>query len=374
MEDLKIEEHKDSKESIKKQTLRKKNRILIIISIPPIALAICEFILLLYFCLPSYKYNRAVRLRDSNKTAELDRLMLNLNRGDIRYFRNKTDKNNGIYYFLSKDGKCEYCLGNNSKSNVDIDEDCRIICGNAFSDCHVLYGIYFYYNIENVGKNAFKETNNIEIASIPASIAKYIPKSHLKYVTIISGDEIEDYAFMGSINLLHIYINDGMKRIGNYAFLNCISLGSITLSDSIETIGEGAFRNCVNLNNFKPPKNLTVIEKCTFYNCKSIGNNRYGIYFYNITTIKTGAFYNCESLTNIVLPETLTTIEDGAFHNAYIEKVFYAGGTSGWSTINIGSDNDSIESNTVYYYSRFRPTDTTHKYWYYYENIPTPWN
>lgn len=50
--------------------------------------------------------------------------------------------------------------------------------------------------------------------------------------------------FEGCQNLKHIYLQDGLKSIGDYAFQYCNSLGGITLPNSVTKIGKGCFSHC----------------------------------------------------------------------------------------------------------------------------------
>ena len=431
-----IEEYKDSKELIEKYSSSNKNKtIILIISISTVVMAITLLTILLISIGSPGKYNRALKYKDNNKTAELDRLMLNLTKKDINYFR-KQSKNIRGMYFLGKDDKFEYCLGNDDVHSLILESDCRIICNNAFSNnknltnmqlretvekvgkdafkgceittayipAHLIYSLpkdylehitifsgneiadnafngctklsYIKINdsITKIGKNAFKDTK-IESALIPAALVKYIPKDNLATLQITSGEELEDYALEGATHLGNVLLPKSLKRIGNYAFKGCTNLTYLNIPETLEILGEGAFYDCHLIQEFSFPKNVKILESYTFYNCYNLTNNEATTRFYSVTTIKTNAFVNTYSIRDILLSKDLKLVEKDAFNKMQIfGNIYYGGSPSDVSNITIESGNNNLDISRFIYYSETKPTDTTHRYWHYVNGVPISWN
>ena len=370
-----IEEYKDSKELIEKYTSSSKNKtIILIISISTVVVAITLLTILLISIGSPGKYNRALKYKDNNKTAELDELMLNLTKEDIYYFRKRSKNIRGMY-FLGKDDKFEYCLGNDDVYSVILDSDCRIVCNNAFSNNKNITNVQLRETVEKVGKDAFKDTK-IESALIPAALVKYIPKDNLATLQITSGEELEDYALEGATQLRNVLLlPKTLKRIGNYAFKGCTNLRYLNIPETLEILGEGAFYDCHLIQEFSFPKNVKILESNTFYNCYNLTNNEATTRFYGVTTIKTNAFVNIYSIRDILLSKDLKLVEKDVFNKMRIfGNIYYGGSPSDVSNITIESGNNNLDINRFIYYSETKPTDTTHHYWHYVNGVPITWN
>ena len=82
-------------------------------------------------------------------------------------------------------------------------------------------------NVENLGRQAFKECEVLTSVTLPAKLA-YMP----------------DRLFEGCGLLTDVYIPDGLIRVGAYAFAGCASLAALELPASVTRIGRGAFAGC----------------------------------------------------------------------------------------------------------------------------------
>lgn len=79
-----------------------------------------------------------------------------------------------------------------------------------------------------------------------------------KHVTSIG-----DYAFSGNLAIDKVFINYGVKRIGEYAFHNS-GLIDITIPDSVTSIGNYAFYGCKNLKSITLPREIKRLSGYTF--------------------------------------------------------------------------------------------------------------
>ena len=95
--------------------------------------------------------------------------------------------------------------------------------------------------------------------------------------------------------LQSVYLNDGIRRIGNCAFKDCDSLTTIkSLGNTLMSIGEYAFEN-------------TKIET---FELSSV-----------IDTIGVNAFNGATNLRSIDIGPNIVNIEEGAFANTALRKV-----------------------------------------------------
>ena len=113
-------------------------------------------------------------------------------------------------------------------------------------------------------------------------------------------------------NVLLIYIEDGVKGIGDNAFQGFRNLEDLRLATTVESIGDYAFADNSRLNPEETLDLSSVMElgAGAFQNCSQLGpaitlNPGW-------TEIPDSAFQNC-GLTSVALPEGLTSIGDYAF-------------------------------------------------------------
>ncbi|MBQ2825152.1 MAG: leucine-rich repeat protein [Clostridia bacterium] len=90
---------------------------------------------------------------------------------------------------------------------------------------------------------------------------------NVKTITLPSTvTEIHGGAFH-CLNITHIKLNEGLKRIGIQAFSGCTQLESITLPESLESLGDGAFDSCKKLSSINIPEKLTILPDAVFNAC-----------------------------------------------------------------------------------------------------------
>ena len=110
----------------------------------------------------------------------------------------------------------------------------------AFYNCTGLTSVTLSDSVTEVGEYAFNGCP-IENAIIPAIACRAVNNSALKTVTITSGNEIGENAFLNCTRLSSITIPESVTNIGKKAFNGCTSLTGITLPYSVTNIAESAF-------------------------------------------------------------------------------------------------------------------------------------
>lgn len=114
------------------------------------------------------------------------------------------------------------------------------------------------------------------------------------------------------LDIQHIRVADGVKRIGNFAFRDLPNLQDVSLPDGLREIGDHAFHAAQNLSIISLPQSLESIGDYAFYECRKLpafdlpeGLKHIGI----------GAFTRCEVPTSLVIPASVETIGQSAFFN-----------------------------------------------------------
>lgn len=198
--------------------------------------------------------------------------------------------------------------------------------------------------VTGVGKAAFASCSQIEVLSIPVSVA-----------------EIDELAFSGCSKIKEISIPDEVTEIGKMAFANCTNLEIVNFGDKLQKVGEYAFMGCTSLNKLILPDNTESIGQYAFYNCKaleklgelpnikSIGghafentawiNNYKDDYIIlgdgvlisyrgkaenltlqeNIKTVGASAFLDNKTIKNLKTTKNTKTIQEGAFEGSALE-------------------------------------------------------
>ena len=78
--------------------------------------------------------------------------------------------------------------------------------------------------------------------------------------------------YANSQRVKNVFVDNGVKSIGNCVFYNCRKLTSIILPDSLTSIGGSAFYNCRRLLSITIPSGIIIIPDYTFFGCSSLSN------------------------------------------------------------------------------------------------------
>lgn len=219
---------------------------------------------------------------------------------------------------------------------------------------------------------------------------------------------IGDMAFAGQKNLKKIYVEDGVKFLGECTFSSCSSLSEVRLPSDMTSILLGMFGVCESLKSIEIPKTVSFIdigafsgsgletiyipsgeiEDSAFTDCVAL---KEAVLADGVEYLGREAFKNCTALTKVVLPNTLKSIGVLAFSGcssletvkipssvialgaepfASCEKlteVYYCGNFEQWDILlysNNKDRKDAFSSATVYFYSEMQPSNNGN-YWHY---------
>ncbi len=106
-----------------------------------------------------------------------------------------------------------------------------------------------------IGKSAFASCSQIEVLSIPVSVA-----------------EIDELAFSGCSQIKEISIPDEVTEIGRMAFANCTSLKIVNFGEKLKKVDDYAFMGCTSLSELLLPASTEEIGRYAFFNCHSLAN------------------------------------------------------------------------------------------------------
>lgn len=122
---------------------------------------------------------------------------------------------------------------------------------------------------------------------------------------------IPDGAFQQWVDLISVFVSDGVKTIGDQAFSFNDELTSIRLPNSpLELVGTGIFENCSSLRSIDIPFSMTTIADSTFSGCKSLSKVSMSTL---VTRIGVESFASCDSMTSIKLHGAIEYIDNEAF-------------------------------------------------------------
>ncbi len=120
--------------------------------------------------------------------------------------------------------------------------------------------------------------------------------------------EIEDSAFEKNAAVTAVTIPESVKTIGKNAFKDCNNIKTITIKgDEVTAIGDGAFQGCKKLGSFTIGKKVSKVGKNAFSGCSKL--KKLYIYSTKLTKKKVGkkAFGNIYKKAVIYYPKNTTT-------------------------------------------------------------------
>lgn len=173
--------------------------------------------------------------------------------------------------------------------------------------------------------------------------------------------EIGTYAFFRS-TVERAYLNncESLREVGDFAFAGCTNLKTIETSPYFKDVDCGAavFQGCTKLANVSwahIPLARAMFEGCVSILDASVhGTTVPALAFKDsglmtiyvdegVTSIGEGAFSGCTSLHRVTLPASLVSIARDAFKECpSIQTLTYAGSSTDWNSMQIGTGNDSL--------------------------------
>eukprot|EP00985_Skeletonema_marinoi_P025345 scaffold18552_cov148-Skeletonema_marinoi.AAC.4 len=110
---------------------------------------------------------------------------------------------------------------------------------------------------------------------------------------------IPDLAFSERENLVEVYLDEGVEKIGYGAFYNCKCLRRINFPSSLVVIGMLAFFFCIDLEEIQLNDGLKIIQELAFSQCTFLKRIHIPS---SLITMGKKAFSGCASVTEVTFP------------------------------------------------------------------------
>ena len=165
-------------------------------------------------------------------------------------------ENNAGYLGNAENKYLVLWLASKGSSNVQINENTKIIADCAFMGCTDMSSITIPGSVTNIGAQAFYNTGLTRV-EIPDGITtiEHSTFTNCRVLTSVtlpdSLTSIEHDAFNGCRMLTHINIPAKVSSIGEHTFLSCENLTEITIPASVKTVGAGLFLYCNKLQTIR---------------------------------------------------------------------------------------------------------------------------
>ena len=235
----------------------------------------------------------------------------------------------------------------------------------AFYQCYNLEDVTIPAGVTNIGNLAFYMCPKLMSLSIPESVRRlgggvFYGCSGLTDVQIPANvTQIEWEAFRGCSGLTGVSIPNSVTRIGRLAFSECTGLTHVVIPDSVKAIDSKVFGGCTNLTNVWVPGHLKgVLPSDTFEGCNEALTVNYYDNSYTVTFQQDGETVESRQCPegaplDVLLP-TPPTRDGYAFE--------------GWWTAADGEQvtGETVVTNDVTYYAKWRGTATVDDYTYTY--------
>lgn len=225
--------------------------------------------------------------------------------------------NNTIYTTDAADGTRElifYIPSASEEKEFVVDNKVSIIHSSAFVNCYDLEKLVIPQTVKEIKKGAIVNCSSLTELSIPfignkpenepnrddafnCIFGGSITEADTFVVTVLSGTEVPDLAFLGCSKLTGVKLEGGhFVKIGESAFAQCTSLKEINLNEGIVEIAEYAFLNCSSIEELTIPSTV-----------KKLGDY---------------ALADCEKISTVNIPEELEELGVGVFRNWSALKTF----------------------------------------------------
>lgn len=179
----------------------------------------------------------------------------------------------------------------------------------AFLNCTFLNEVVIPTSVKVIGKDVFKESNNVskihinDIAAWCSIEFDNVTETPLgrAYTLYVKGESITELA-----------IPEGVDTINPFAFSGCLGLKSIEIPASVTSIGNSAFELCQELTNLRIPGNVKSIGNNSFSYCTALTNV---VIEDGVAKIGDYAFFGNRALESVKIPVSVTSIGYSAFSN-----------------------------------------------------------
>lgn len=153
------------------------------------------------------------------------------------------------------------------------------------------------------GNDNYKSEKGIIYSKDGKALLHYpVGKTDGEYKVPSGVEEIGEYAFGGSDNVVTVTLPDSCKKIGAHAFEKCTKLVNVNIPEGVEEISDYCFSECRAFPAPKLPSTLKKIGEKAFNYCISFGEIEIPD---TVAEIKDSAFYQCETLQKVTLSAAL---------------------------------------------------------------------
>ncbi len=195
-------------------------------------------------------------------------------------------------------GVAEKILDKPENTNIILPPEMTDIHPYSFRDYRYLKGVWLNKGIRSIGEGAFSGCTDMERILLPDSIVS-----------------IGKEAFYRCVDLKEIKLPSGLTTLGGDAFVWCAALTELVLPNSITTwLGDLDLTGCGALERIVLPENLRVIGQFAFSNCASLQTLKIPE---SVTVIGSRAFDGCSSLRSIIIPQGVQLLDIGIFSNCF---------------------------------------------------------
>lgn len=258
-----------------------------------------------------------------------------------------------------------------------------------------IYSVIVEDGITGLGYAAFSDLSNASTIDLPMSLTKlgaycFYNCSSLESIHLPEGlQEIEDYLFCNCDSLTSIVIPEGITTIsGAHAFSYCQALTSIYFPASLESIYarwafevtaiteihfSGTLSQWLNIDFIYNEDSVPMQQPCNLYiNGEKLTNltipedvislPRCAFQYVNLNSVtipatvisvSESAFYG-SSVQSVRMSDSVTSVGTNAFANcSNLDKVYFVGDQSKWSSIAWNSGNDALIDAPRYYIDSF---------------------
>lgn len=265
----------------------------------------------------------------------------------VKYYGNDSNVVIPKYFNLNTIGDSAFAT-NDAIETIELTNAINTIESNSFANCSNLSGINSILELDNIGQNAFADTELQKIAII-------FHNDDSNNAALIDTEGL----FKNCENLEVVYFESKNSEIdlGKEIFCNCKELKYIDFSSTkIINVGEKAFKDCSAIEKI-PFDNMLIDGKQAFKNCLNLLGN---IVFWG-DCLFTETFYNCPKIDSITFMNSVTLEGYGLSGTTALTEIGFISGEnsyctsesfSGCGNINIYVNGDTlIDSDTNNQYS-----------------------
>lgn len=142
--------------------------------------------------------------------------------------------------------------------------------------------------------------------------------SALKNIELGQVRRIEEGAFSGSQELLHLHLPASLLVLGKEAFADCGKLRTVNNGESLAVVPEGAFRDCGALYSVSLGAGVSAIENGAFKGCVSLKSM---VVPDGVSVLTDSVFARCTSLSRVSCGSGMSSIAASAFSATPLEEL-----------------------------------------------------